>query len=148
MMPTTSAREDGPPIELWRLALLPVGMIGGLMGGVAIGCYATYLLLHECVRKLATHWSWYDGWIDWAEGRTSQAKRGWYLLWLAWLVAFAILFFSIGWWLGLMSGPFVGAWVVLVPDGLGRLRAARDDIVSRFRRLEIRIEDPKKRDAA
>ena len=148
-MMSTSTPQDSPPIELWRLALLPVGMLGGLLAGVTIGAlFLPYLMLQEFVRKLAQQWSWFDGWVEWSEGRKSEAKRGWYVLWLVWICVFVALWLSVGVWAGILVGPFVGAWVMLVPDGLARLQEASKSWLARFRRLEIRIEDPSERDAA
>lgn len=140
-----SSPPDGPPIPLHRLILLPLALLGGFVIGSVVGAvYLPYLVLNEIVRKIGQSWSYLDGWAEWAErgGRGVSPKPGWMAVWVLWVIGYIASALSWAPAVGMAVGPFLLAYLVLVPDGLDRMLQAAKHGVARFRRMQIKIVDP------
>lgn len=148
----TTTSRDGPPIPIHRLILLPVAILGGTFAGPLIGAvFLPYVVVNEVIRKLGQSWSYLDGWVDWAENGAAKAeqKPGWMVVWLLWVFCYFASMVSWAPVAGLLLGPFVAAWIVLVPSGWDRFLAGAQDAIKRVRRIRIRIvETDQDRDAA
>lgn len=122
--------------------LLPVAALGGLVTGTLVGAvYLPYFCLREGILKIGRHWSYLDGWVEWAEtaGRQPQAKRGWMWVWVVWVIAF---FGSIATWApaaGAIMGPVLAVWLVLAPDGWKRFTRAVERGRQAFQRFRVSV---------
>jgi len=132
------------PIPYRNLLLFPIAIVAGIVGGAFLGAiFLPYVVLIEIARKIGQHWSYLDGWAEWAESsrRPPQARRGWLAVWVVWTLLYFMSMFSWGPWAGAILGPFLCCWLVLVPNGFPRLMAMAAEARNRFRRVRIIPED-------
>lgn len=138
----SSAIADRLPYR--NLLLFPLAIVGGVVGGMFLGAiFLPYLVLIEVVRKVGQHWSYLDGWAEWAESarRPPKARRGWLAVWVVWTLLYFVSMFTWAPWAGAILGPFLCCWLVLVPGGFARLMALATDARNRFRKVRIFPED-------